>query len=340
MSALIVGIDVSKDTVDVARITGPDTTSDLGNFPNDETGFRAVAKLLKREAKQAGAEQICIIVEPTGGYERLLVTFAIKQDWRVSIPNPFKVRQWAKGMGIRAKTDRLDARMLARYGASKPLPTYKPLPEHIAQLDALLRRKEDLEATLRGERNRLHACHAQGITSGPVFASIERTIAWLEQELEKLHQEIDSFLDQHPDVQEQATNLRTVPGIGERNCLYILVLLYRWDTLTDGRGSNKQLTAYVGLDPVACDSGTSVHGRQAISREGNRNIRCRLYMSALGATNGKNALSVFYHRLVAANKKKKVALVAGARKIIIWAWAVFRRHTTFDAQRFAPAPAQ
>lgn len=337
MSVLIVGIDVSKDTIDVARSTGVDTTSDLGNFPNDETGFRAVAKILKQEAKQAGAEQICIIVEPTGGYERLLVMFALKQGWRVSIPNPFKVRQWAKGMGIRAKTDRLDARMLARYGASKPMPAYKPLPEHIANLDSLLRRKEDIEETLRSERNRLHACQAQGITSGPVLASITRTIAWLEQELESLNQDIDTFLHEHQDIQQQATNLRSVPGIGERNCLYILVLLYRWDTLTESRGSNKQLTAYIGLDPVPCDSGTSVHGRQMISREGNRNIRCRLYMSALGATRGDNPLNVFYHRLVAANKKKKVALVAGARKIIIWAWAVFRHNTTFDEQRFAQA---
>jgi transposase len=338
MSILRVGVDVSQDTLDVARIIdNQENCVDLGTFTNDEEGFVHIEKTIQKEAKQADADQIQIIVEPTGGYEQRFVKFALKKNWRVNMPNPFKVRQWAKGMGIRAKTDRVDARMLARYGVGRPLHEYKPLPPEIARLDSLLTRKEELEENLRREENRLHARKSQGMESVSIIESLERTISWLQEEIARIEEQINGFLKEHPDVDTRLKNIKTVPGVGERNALFFLILMYQWDTNTDGKGTAKQLTAYLGLDSVPVDSGTSVHKRPAISKEGNRKLRCRFYMSAFGAIHGKSPLSEFYHRLVANGKKKKLALVAGARKILVWTWATFRNNTTFDDHKALPA---
>ncbi len=338
MSILIVGVDVSQNTLDVARIIdNQEICVNLGTFANDEEGFDNIQKMIQKEAKQAGADEIQITVEPTGGYEQRFVRFAIKKNWRVTMPNPCKVRQWAKGMGIRAKTDRVDARLLARYGASHPLHEYKPLPPEIARLDSLLTRKEELEENLRREENRLHARKSQSMETGFIIASIERTVSWLKEEIARIEDEINAFLKENPDVNLQLKNIKTVPGVGERNALFFLVLMYRWDTNTEGKGTSKQLTAYLGLDSVPTDSGTSVHRRPVISKEGNRKLRCRFYMSAFGGVHGKSPLGVFYNRLVAKGKKKKLAIVAGARKILTWCWATFRNNTTFDAHKALPA---
>ena len=116
-----------------------------------------------------------------------------------------------------------------------------------------------------------------------------------------------------------------MPGLGAKTVLHLVVLLHRWHTLTAGQGRDKGLVAYVGLDPQPHESGTSVHGRAAISRQGERGLRRRLFMAALGGTRRDNALRRFYRRLVARGKAKKLALVAAARKLLTWAWAVFRR---------------
>jgi len=129
-----------------------------------------------------------------------------------------------------------------------------------------------------------------------------------------------------------------VPGVGARTALPLLVLLRRWDGLTQGRGDAKGLVAYVGRDPQPYESGTSVHRRATISRQGERALRARLYMAALGGLRGTNPLRGFYDRLVGRGKAKQLALVAAARKLLTWAWAVYRQQQPFDSARFAVAP--
>jgi transposase len=129
--------------------------------------------------------------------------------------------------------------------------------------------------------------------------------------------------------------LRTVPGIGERSGLPLLVVLGRWEARTAGQGTAQGLVAYAGLDPQPYESGTSVQRHAAIARQGNRALRSRLYWCALGALRGDTPLRAFYHRLLAHHKPKKLALVAAARKILIWAWAVYRDQTPFDPARAA-----
>jgi len=155
----------------------------------------------------------------------------------------------------------------------------------------------------------------------------------LEDELRQVEEAIRVPLQAHAALQETAAQLQTVPEIGARTVLPLLVTLGRWDARTAGQGTTKGLVAYAGLDPVPSESGTSVHRHATISRQGNRALRSRLYWCALGAIRGDNPLRAFYHRLVAHHKAKKLARVAAARKILIWAWAVYRHQTPFDPAR-------
>ena len=306
----------------------------LGCFSNDQAGFVELAQAVKQVAP--GAYQHHLVLEPTGGYELNLVGFAYEQGWLVSLPNPKQVRDWAKGIGRRSKTDPLDARILAQYGAERRPKAQKPLAEEIKTLDSLLKRQQDLQHMRRQERNRLHSLKGRPDVPAQVNDSVERLLDLFETELTWLEQEIKSFFKCHQTLKKELNHLRQVPGIGPKNAPFILVLLHRWQTLTEGEGTAKQLTAYVGLDPQHFSSGTSVYKRPAISRMGNSTVRSLLYVGALGGIRGHNPLRHFYQRLVGRGKAKKVALVAGARKILVWAWVVFSRGIDFDPTKVDP----
>ncbi len=328
MSAPMLGVDIAKATF-TAALWANDQAQPLGIFPNTPAGFEDLHTRLGPQTEQT----IHLIVEPTGGYELALVNFACQQGWQISLPNPKQVRDWAKGKGKRAKTDAQDAILLARYGAEDKPPLWTPLPEEIATLDDLLRRRDDLEQMLRQERNRQSALNSRPAVAASVQASVEQIIGALEEGLQAIEDNLKQHLRSHPDLDRAAKLLLTVPGIGNKTVLPILVLMYRWHTLTDGQGLAKALVAYVGLDPQPHDSGTSVHKRATISRMGNRTLRRKLFMAALGGVRGKNVLKAFYRRLVGRGKAKMVALVAAARKVLVWAWAVFRTQTAFDPSK-------
>jgi transposase len=336
MKTLTVGVDVSQDTLDVAIVI-PESQEviDLGCFPNNQEGFNKIAKEVSQQTAQTKAEIVHLVIEPTGGYEQPFVCFAIELGWRISKPNPHYVRQWAKGTGQRAKTDKVDARNLAKYGASQPLPEWKPLKEPIASLEQLLKRQEEIQSLLRQEKNRLHALKAKGIKNSVILVSLERIIATMENELKLISDEIERLIHEDKDIKEQLDLLKTTPGIGNKNGVFILVMFHRWQLFSTGKDDDKALTAYTGLDSSTHQSGTSVHKHGAISRQGNAKIRSLLYMGALSSIRGDNPVATFYHRLVNRGKAKKVALVAAARKILIWAWAVFSKKTTFDSSKLS-----
>ncbi len=335
MSVLYVGTDVSRRTLDVSACLRDAPVQDLGKFANSEADFPQLAQAVAAKAQELGAASIHLILEPTGGYEQALAHFALAQGWQVSLPNPKTVKDWAKGQGRRGKSDRRDARALAQYGAQVRPPAWQPLPEPVAVLEALLERRNDLEGMLRQERNRRDAMQAQNKYRGLVAESLEISIARLQQDIAAIDDEIRKHLDQHPDLKQQAKDLDSVPGVGERSVLPLLVVLHRWAALTHYKGTRPGLATYIGLDPQPYESGTSVRGRAWISRQGDPHMRSVLFMSALGGVRGANPLRDFYQRLVAAGKPKKVALVAAARKILVWAWAVFRYQVPFMADKDA-----
>lgn len=329
MSILSVGVDIAKESFTAAYCSN-EAAIFLGQFPNREEGFQAFAAQVSQIRREGGHAQVHLTMEPTGGYELPLAYFAHQQGWQVSLPNPKQVRDWAKGMGHRAKTDRLDALILAHYGAERHPHLWKPLPQEVAQLAELLQRRHDLEGMMRQEKNRRQALAQRPGIPQTVLDNLDQVIAHLEQALQEIEKAIQTHLAQHRHLKAQARLLTTVPGIGARLCLHLLVLLYRWNVLTAGQGSYKGLVAFVGLDPRPYDSGTTVHKRAMISRMGDRQMQHLLFMGALGGVRGNNPLRHFYQRLVGRGKAKMVALVAAARKILVWAWAVFRQNVEFN----------
>ncbi len=330
------GVDVAKATL-AAVLWDQGQAHRLGSFPNQPAGFVALGEAVAARMPGADLAQLRLTLEPTGGYELALAYWAHQQGWQVSLPNPRRVREWANSCGQRAKTDGQDALVLARYGAERQPPPWQPLPAELSELESLLRRQDDLEQMLRQERNRQQALVQRPGVAGAVPPSVERVIEVLEEELRAIKQALQALQRQHASIREAVQWLRTVPGVGERTVLHLVVLLARWDRLTNGAGEAKELVAFAGLDPQPYQSGTSVQRRATISRMGDSRLRCRLFMSALGGIRGTNALRAFYQRLVGRGKAKKVALVAAARKILVWAWAVYRQRAAFDPSRAVAA---
>jgi transposase len=322
------GIDVSHKRLDVAVQTAQGL-NDLGRFTNDAAGY---AQLRQAVLSHCGAgPSLHLIIEPTGSYHLSLLGFAYDQGWLVSLPNPQVVREWVRGQGQRAKTDRIDARLLALYGAKETPPPQAALPAAVEELDELLHRRDDLEKMLQQERNRRHSLQNRPRPSEPVMRSIEELIRTLEEALAEVEQTIQEHVKRTTTLRQQRQHLLQVPGIGEKSVLPILVFLYRWQARTVGLGTAKGLTAFAGLDPVTHNSGTSIHKRPSISKMGNGEIRRRLFLCALGGSRAKDTpLAHFYRRLLHRRKPPMVALIAAARKILVWAFAVFQSGRPFD----------
>jgi len=321
---ITLGIDVSKQTLAVAAwqqeraVAWPPVT-------NTPDGWVQLA------AQVPAQETVRLVLEPSGGYELPLALWAHQRGWQVVRPNPRAVRDWARSQGHRAKTDRQDALVLARFGTQVNVPLWQPLAQEVSELDQLLRWRADIQTHLQQARTRQQQILAHPQQHPAVIKGSEQRITALEEEQAACEQAIRDHLAQHPAMQQQATVLRSVPGIGAKNVLPVLVLLSRWDTLTGGQGTSKGLVALVGLDPTPQESGTSVWHHPHISRQGDREIRRLLYMGALGALRCvSGVVRQGYERLVGRGKAKRLALVASARKILTWAWAVFHSGLPFD----------
>jgi transposase len=326
---LIVGVDMAKqDFAAATHLKGG--AEALGTFANDGDGHHSLHEALKALCEQTGAEQIHLVIEATGGYEAALVAYAYEQAWLVSMPNPKQVRDWAKGVGYRAKTDRVDATILAHYGAERNPPTRPALAVELSQMDSLLKRRLDLEQALHKERTRLTESMGRPGLSPRVQESFEQVIEALEQALAEIEQAIEQLSQCHAPFQQNLPRLLALPGIGVKIVLPLTLKLMQWHTLTGGQGDAKGLTAFVGLDPQPFESGRSVRKQPGISKMGDNEIRRLLYMGALAAVRGNNPLKPFYDRLVGRGKAKKVALVAAARKILVWAWTIFSRQTEWN----------
>lgn len=332
MRILTLGIDVSQEKLDVCAHGPEGEMHPVEPVDNTHEGFHELDTAVSTLRTDTDADEVHLVLEPTGGYELPLARFALAQDWRVSMPNPHKVRQWAEGVGYRAKTDHMDAEMLAEFGAARDLPAWKPVPDEVMTLETLLQRQEDLKKILHQERNRLHALNSRECDETFVLDEVRDHIADLEMRLDEIETVIKDHVKAHPELYDNIKLIRTVPGVGRRNAYRILVLLYRWGTLTEFAGSSKALTAYVGLDPQHHRSGSSVYRPPHISKKGDPIFRRTFYWAAFGGIRGDNALRHFYQRLVGRGKAKKLALVAGARKVLIWAWAVFRDQREFQPE--------
>ena len=289
-----VGIDVSKAQLDVAvRPTGKRWT-----LPYDQTGIEGLIPQI------VDLEPALVLLEATGGLELPLVAALAAAALPVVVVNPRQVRDFARATGTLAKTDTLDAGVLAHF-ADAVRPEVRPLKDAETQvLNSLTARRHQVMTMLVSEKNRL------GTAIGAVSPRIEAHIAWLEQELSDLDKGLRQTLHRSPVWREKDDLLRTVPGVGEQISLTLLANLPELGTL-----NRRQIAALVGVAPYNRDSGT-LRGKRAVWG-GRSRVRAVLYMGALVASRHNPAIRDFYQRLLAAGKPKKVALVASMRKLLV-----------------------
>ena len=289
-----VGIDVAKAQVDVAvRPTGQTWT-----ITYDDAGVQELVSQLKT------LEPALVLLEATGGLELPMVVALATAALPVVVVNPRQVRDFAKATGTLAKTDTLDAAVLAHF-ADAIRPDVRPLRDAETQvLASLVARRHQVVAMLVSEKNRLR----RAISA--VRPRVEAHIAWLEQELEDLDQGLRQTLRQSPLWREKDDLLRTVPGVGEQLSLTLLAYLPELGTL-----DRRQVAALVGVAPFNRDSGT-LRGKRTVWG-GRARLRAVLYMGALVASQYNPVIRDFYRRLLAAGKPKKLALTACMRKLLV-----------------------
>jgi transposase len=249
---LMVGVDMAKKDFVAALFQGQPQAL-LGNFTNDVAGYEALSAQVSQACHELGVAQVQLVIEATGGYEAALVAYAYTQDWLVSMPRPGgtrkQVRDWAKGVGYRGKSDRIDGQILAHYGAERRPPPRPQLAEEVSELDSLLKRRADLEQALQKEQARLSELAGRPGISPQVAESLRQVIAPLTEALAGIQQAIDERCQSYQPFQQQLTRLLVLPGVGPKVVLPLMVKLFQWQTLTNGEGSANGLTAFVGLDP-------------------------------------------------------------------------------------------
>jgi transposase len=303
-SATFVGVDVAKERLDVAvRPSG-----EHWSVSNDDAG---VAALVARLAPLGPALIIC---EATGGFERAAIAALAAGRLPIVVANPRQVRDFARASGQLAKTDQLDAGILALL-AERVRPTPRPLPDAAVQLlDAVLTRRRQLLEMLTAEKNRL------GFAPQPVHRGIQAHIRWLERQLDDVTKELAALIEASPVWRAKDDLLQSVPGVGPILSCTLLGELPELGTVSD-----KQIAALAGVAPLARDSGT-LRGKRMVWG-GRASVRTALFMAAMCARRWNPVIQVFYERLIAAGKPKKVALIACARKLLTILNTMVRNNT-------------
>jgi transposase len=288
-----VGIDVSKGLLDVAVLP----EGEFWSATNDEEGVTQVVKRLKALRPRL------VVLEATGGMETALVGAAATARLPVVVVNPRQVRDFAKSVGTLAKTDAIDARVLARF-AEAVRPEVRPLKDKEAsQFSALIARRRQLVAMLTAEKNRL------GTAPEAIHPSLEEHIEWLEQRLTDINGKLKKAIKKSPVWRAKEQLLRTAPGVGPVLSATLVAGLPELGTL-----NRKRIAALVGVAPFNRDSG-KYRGKRCIWG-GRGSIRAVLYMGTLAATRFNPVIRAFYLRLCAAGKEHKVALTACMRKLL------------------------
>lgn len=302
-SEVFVGIDVSKERLDVATYPAKEQWA----FANDGPGIASLV------ARLEGLQPAAVVLEATGGLQLPVAAALGVAGLPVAVVNPRQVRDFARATGKLAKTDKLDAQVLALF-AERVRPIPRPLPDPQTQeLGALLARRRQIVAMLVTEQNRL------GTAVPSVRPGIQEHIAWLEERLGGINDGMAKLLRESPLWREKEDLLRGVPGVGPVLTLTLLAELPELGTL--GR---RQAAALVGVAPLNRDSGT-FRGKRTVWG-GRAKVRAALYMAALVATRFNPVIRAFYQKLLAAGKPKKVALTACMRKLLTILNAMLKHH--------------
>ena len=311
------GIDVSKKRLHVAWLRDPERqivrSKAVDNTPEGHAQLLAWAE----RSASATPAQLCVAMEATGVYHEAAALFLHRAGARVIVANPLYIKRFAESHGFRTKNDRHDGRVLALYAHERRPEPWAPPPEPVRQLRALLARLQALEDDRRRERNRLEKSRIEGVP-GAVLDSLQTMLDTLEREIERLRGEIDGHIASHPDLTAQRAHLLSIPGVGEKLSAEFLALF-----AAKRFRRAKQAAAFLGLVPIEKESGTSVHARPRLAKNGDARWRARLFLPAMTAARFNPDVRALYRRLIEAGKSRMSALGAAMRKLVQIAFGVF-----------------
>lgn len=323
---ITIGIDVSKQKLDCAWLRDVETNKVKSKvFKNNAEGFEALIQWAELNTKQV-LKKIHFTMEATGIYHESLAYMLHASGAELSVVNPAHMRDYAKSLGVRTKTDKKDSVVIARFGATQSPLLWQPEAREIRVLKALITRHEAIEKDIQRENNRLEKTQITQVCA-EVIRSIETVITELTQEKNRIRQLIDDHIDQHPRLKQDREYLMSIPSVGPVISQYMIALIHSRYFPTA-----KQCSAFTGLNPIHYESGTSVRGRSRLSKTGNANIRAKLYMAAVVAIQHNPDIKQQYERLLKNGKTKMSALCAAMRKLVQICFGVIKHQKPYQSQ--------
>ena len=319
------GIDVSAQTLQVAlaRLGHP---LQQGTFANTPPGHRALLRWLTK-----GGASVRVGLEATGLYSRrIALVLQGHRRMEVMVINPKAIKHYAQAHLQRAKTDPLDARLIADYIQRMPFQPWQPPDESSVHLQALTRRIGQLKRDLAAEQCRRQAEGYRAAPTQLIAHDMQVHIRHLQRRIARLEQQAQALVETTPLLQTAYQRLRSIPGIGPTSALRLLAELAG----LPADMKPPQWVAYAGLDPRPRQSGTALDAPRPISKTGNKHLRTALYMPALVAVRHDRHIQAFYDQRIAAGQKPKQALVAVMRKLLHTIWGVWNHDQDFDGEKF------
>lgn len=322
MEAAVVGIDVSKDQLDVVLWQGERHAYQI--FANSPVGFQRISNWLA--GQKVGRVHACL--EATGQYGDGVAEYLYCQGHGVSVVNPARIKKYGECKLHRNKTDKADAALIAEFCFKEEPPLWTPLPDEIKQLRQLVRRLEDVQSNRQQECNRLQS----GVSQAEVVADLREHVDYLQQRMDHLKRAIQALIDAHPGLKQKQDLLVTIPGIGQLTAARLLAELGDISQFEDA----PQLAAFAGLNPKGARSGSSVLKKTRVSKEGRSFLRTILYMPAVVACRYNPIIQKFCARL-SKRKLPKMAIVAAAmRKLLHLVFGVLKHQLPFDPNYLSP----
>lgn len=322
----IIGIDVSKAKLDCAWIkdtaSGKVKNKVFTNRPADHVLLMAWAVKQINEP----IESIHFVMEATGIYHEALAYALYQAGANVSVVNPAQIRDYARSLGTRTKTDKKDSLVITRFGLTQMPRLWQPEPDEIRTLKALISRLEAVEQDSQREQNRLEKAEISQAAE-EVEISIQTVLEQLEKEKTRLKKLINQHIDSHPQLKKDRALLESIPGVGPVVSRLMVAVIRSRDF-----DAAPQCAAFMGLVPVQHESGSSVRGRSHLSKAGNARIRAKLYMAAVVSIQHNPDIKRQYERLLKNGKVKMSALGAAMRKLVHICFGVLKHQQPYQPQ--------
>ena len=320
----VIGCDVSKKKLDFALLLSLEPLKLRSKVvENHQPGCLALIEWACRQAK-CSAEELHVVMEATGAYHEAAAYALTQAGVKVSVVNPAQVRDFAKAIAVRGKTDASDRAVLARYGTTVKPPLWQPPAPEVVELKGLLARLQVIETDLARESNRLEKAQVS-VTPQVVLDSLHKSLAFLEQEKRELERRINDHIDGHPKLKHDRQLLESIPAIGRKTASRMLCVLHSRAFLAAASAA-----AYLGLIPVQHQSGTSVYRPPRLSKAGDAAMRAALYMPAVVASRVNPDIRAHYQRLLARGKSKMSALGAAMRKLVHICFGVLKNQRPYQ----------